>query len=69
MAEKILTIKGGASPYDDGSGYRVDFKIEQEGPDTEPTISIEGVYALPASEWPQVARTIEHLISATRWQR
>jgi hypothetical protein len=64
MLESALKIKTGLAPYADGSGYKVEVTIEQDGHGAEPMLSIEAVYRLPASEWPAVARRIEHLLDA-----
>lgn len=69
MSEPMLRMEHGLAPYDDGSGHKVEITIEQTSPDAEPTLSIEAVFRLPASEWPAVARRIEHLLGTVEHTR
>lgn len=60
--KKFFYSKSGFAPYGDGSGFKVTVTIEQVTEDSEPTISIEEVWRLSASEWVQAARKIERTL-------
>ncbi|QPF81704.1 hypothetical protein IC762_12470 [Bradyrhizobium genosp. L] len=60
--EKFFYSKSGFAPYSDGSGFKVTVTIEQETEESEPTISFEDVWRIPASEWVSVSRKIERLL-------
>jgi hypothetical protein len=60
--DKFFYAKSGFAPYPDGSGFRVTTTIEQDAEGSEPTISIDGIWRLPASEWIAVARKIERML-------
>jgi hypothetical protein len=62
MAEDFFYSKSGFAPYSDGSGFRVTVTIEQETETSEPTISFDDIWRLPASEWVSVARKIERML-------
>lgn len=60
--KKYLSSEVGFAPYSDGSGFKINVTIERANEDSEPTISLEGVFRVPASEWIAAARKIEHIL-------
>jgi hypothetical protein len=52
----------GLLPYSDGSGFKITAMIEQDTEKSEPTISIESVWRVSASEWVSAARAIEAML-------
>lgn len=60
--DKFFYAKSGFAPYADGGGFQVTTTIEQDTEESEPTISIEAVWRLSASEWVQVAHKIERML-------
>lgn len=60
--DKFFYSKSGFAPYSDGSGFRVTVTIEQETEESEPTVTLEDVWRLPASEWVDVAHKIERML-------
>lgn len=64
--DKFFYSKSGFAPYSDGSGFKVTVTIEQDTEESEPTIAIEQVWNMAASEWVTVARKIERLLDMVR---
>jgi hypothetical protein len=60
--EKFFYSKSGFVPYSDGSGFKVTVTIEQETEISEPTVSLDEVYRISASEWADASRKIERIL-------
>ena len=60
--DKFFYAKSGFAPYNDGSGFQVTTTIEKETESSEPTISIDAVWRLSASEWVSAAQKIERML-------
>jgi hypothetical protein len=59
--KKCLYSKAEFAPYGDGSGFKINIVIEQ-AEDSEPTITLDDVFRVSASEWIAAARKIEHML-------
>jgi hypothetical protein len=62
MSDCFKRAVGNFLPYSDGSGYRATVRVEQSSPQEQPTISIDEIFQLPASEWPDLVAEIETML-------
>jgi len=60
--DKFFYSKSGLAPYSDGSGFKITVTIEKETEESEPTVSLESVFRISASEWVNAARKIERML-------
>ena len=62
MSDCFKRAVGNFLPYSDGSGYRATVEVEQISAQDNPTISIDGIFRLPASDWPELIAGIETML-------
>lgn len=62
MSDCFKRAVGNFAPYSDGSGYRATVTIEQASAQEQPTINIDSIFQLPASEWPDLVAGIETML-------
>lgn len=60
--DAMMRAIGNFLPYDDGSGYRAKVTIEQESNSEQPTITIETIFRLSVSDWPEVVDGIATML-------